>query len=281
MSNRWLSRAFENISVRLPGARFVLVKLADNANDDGICWPSISTLCRHTGFSERAVQGHIKTLVDLGVLEVLPRRFESGRRGTNEYRLIDDSTPAAESAGGVSPPAKNDTSSPADSARQVNPLKRTTTSPSLRSGDSARAVAPALPGFEFVEKEKPKTKPGGKHALPDDFAPNLDAAVAYWRKRGREDLVPLADEEATTFRAHYRKTGKEWKDWDAAWRSWYVQTPEHIRAPYAARVQATPERFTRTYVTAEDCAKWDEEDRLEAEAAAARRALKELEHVKH
>lgn len=45
-----------------PTAKAVLISLADNANDHGACWPSLSTISDRTCFSERAVQGAIKWL---------------------------------------------------------------------------------------------------------------------------------------------------------------------------------------------------------------------------
>lgn len=51
-----------------PTQKAVLISLADNANDDGFCWPSIPTICTRTCFSERAVHGAIKWLEDHGAL---------------------------------------------------------------------------------------------------------------------------------------------------------------------------------------------------------------------
>ena len=47
-----------------PTPKAVLVSLADNANDHGECWPSISTISERTCFSERAVQNAIHWLED-------------------------------------------------------------------------------------------------------------------------------------------------------------------------------------------------------------------------
>jgi len=51
-----------------PTAKSVLISLADNANDEGDCWPSIATIAMRTCFSERAVQGAIKWLETEGAL---------------------------------------------------------------------------------------------------------------------------------------------------------------------------------------------------------------------
>lgn len=46
----------------------VLISLADQANDDGYCWPSVKTISTRTCLSERAVQGAIKWLVGSGIV---------------------------------------------------------------------------------------------------------------------------------------------------------------------------------------------------------------------
>lgn len=47
----------------------VLISLADNANDQGVCWPSIATIARRVCASDRAVQNAIKWLESAKVLK--------------------------------------------------------------------------------------------------------------------------------------------------------------------------------------------------------------------
>lgn len=54
-------------------ARAVLVKLADNANDDGQAFPSVETIARETELSERAVQKALRALEQLGLLNATKR----------------------------------------------------------------------------------------------------------------------------------------------------------------------------------------------------------------
>ncbi|WP_152663972.1 helix-turn-helix domain-containing protein [Sphingomonas sp. SRS2] len=48
--------------------KIVLLALADCADDNGLCWPSIATLCRKVSKSDRTVQAAIKGLVLKGQL---------------------------------------------------------------------------------------------------------------------------------------------------------------------------------------------------------------------
>jgi hypothetical protein len=48
--------------------KIVLLALADCANDEGHCWPSVASLVRKCSKSERTIQASIKRLVDEGLL---------------------------------------------------------------------------------------------------------------------------------------------------------------------------------------------------------------------
>lgn len=45
-----------------PAAKLVLVKLADNANEQGLCWPSIELLVEHTELGQSTVYKHLAAL---------------------------------------------------------------------------------------------------------------------------------------------------------------------------------------------------------------------------
>jgi DNA-binding transcriptional ArsR family regulator len=84
MSIKAISWAFEQDTP--PTTKLVLLKLADNANDDGYCWPSQSTIARHTGLNRSTVNRHIKKLADAGLVEVIPRS-KDGVSLPNHYQL--------------------------------------------------------------------------------------------------------------------------------------------------------------------------------------------------
>ena len=46
----------------------VLISLADQANDDGVCWPSVNTISERTCLSERAVQEALSWLQKTGIV---------------------------------------------------------------------------------------------------------------------------------------------------------------------------------------------------------------------
>ena len=50
--------------------KLVLISLADQANDDGVCWPSIRRMSERTCLSDRAIRDAIVWLSESGVLAV-------------------------------------------------------------------------------------------------------------------------------------------------------------------------------------------------------------------
>ncbi|EIV3811569.1 helix-turn-helix domain-containing protein [Klebsiella aerogenes] len=51
-----------------PIRKLVLIKLADNANDNGECWPSYKHIADHCECSKSAVRDHIDALISMGLL---------------------------------------------------------------------------------------------------------------------------------------------------------------------------------------------------------------------
>lgn len=68
-------------------SKLVLVALADHANGDGYCWPSMKRIGRMAGLSDRTVAYHIAHLCEAGLVEKAHRkRYEGQYRGWH-YRL--------------------------------------------------------------------------------------------------------------------------------------------------------------------------------------------------
>ena len=81
MSIKVMTRVFDNEDIAAV-PRLVLLALADHADDDGICYPSVARLARRTGLSERALQSNFKKLVSAGLLRI---DKNAGPRGCNRY----------------------------------------------------------------------------------------------------------------------------------------------------------------------------------------------------
>jgi hypothetical protein len=67
--------------------KFVLVALADNADDDGVCWPGQKFVAGKTCLTRRSVSKSVSRLVELKLVEVQHRVDHLGRPISNVYRL--------------------------------------------------------------------------------------------------------------------------------------------------------------------------------------------------
>lgn len=67
------------------GELLVMLALADFANDQGECWPSIGRVAEKARMSERGVQKIVARLVEEGLLVVHPN---AGKKGTNLYVVM-------------------------------------------------------------------------------------------------------------------------------------------------------------------------------------------------
>jgi hypothetical protein len=81
MSVKIMSAIFDSKTLG-PTERLLMLALADHADDEGWCYPSIARLCERTGLSERAVQSHVKALSEAGYLAVTAN---AGPKGCNVY----------------------------------------------------------------------------------------------------------------------------------------------------------------------------------------------------
>lgn len=73
-----------------PMPKFVLVVLADAANDQGICWPRVSVIAGIVGVSTRTVQRALQLLARHGLITVEQRFRSDGSHSSNLYRLLLD-----------------------------------------------------------------------------------------------------------------------------------------------------------------------------------------------
>jgi Helix-turn-helix domain len=67
--------------------KIVLLRLADHANDQGICWPGKDTLAKVCCASKRTVDAAIANLEAAKLISVQRRRTEQGKNKSNMYEL--------------------------------------------------------------------------------------------------------------------------------------------------------------------------------------------------
>jgi hypothetical protein len=171
-------------AIDLPDSqKIVLLALADSANDEGHCWPSMATLAKKCSKGERTIQGVIKQLVDAGHLT----RKEVRGKGCNYY--VHPRTDCA----------------PADTA----PPQRTAKTPAAAADKPSRTVI--------------KTQKRARE-LTDDWEPLPFGANT--KSREVEDGWPPGERlvQLEHFRAHHKKKGGKFVDWQSAWSTWVLNS---------------------------------------------------------
>lgn len=185
------------IRVGNPLRKLVLIKLADNASDQGECWPSYQHIADQCEISKRSVMNHITALCESGLVKKVSRKGEKGN-SSNIYLLRLDG--AKDSPGGSAnnslPSATNSLGgagvalggSAGDSPRtshSFEPVKEPVNESTI--GASADASAPARsarqeysPEFEQAWQEYPKRAGGNSKS----------AAFKAWKARLREGIKP-------------------------------------------------------------------------------------------
>jgi len=211
-----------------PTQKAVLISLADNANDQGHCWPSIPTISERTCFSERAVHRAIRWLEEHGLVTA----DRSNGRHTR-YVITPESFSAPESA--AEPPHLRHpriSGTTADAAvqppqmRQEPPQMRQEPLPEVRSNrkEPSRTTKKAttrpkkltfdqwmesLHGSEAVPAADPIFDWAEKAGIPDSF---LELAWLAFADRFTENEEKTYANWRATFR-NYVKNG-----WLDLWR---------------------------------------------------------------
>ncbi|HIG5018026.1 helix-turn-helix domain-containing protein, partial [Klebsiella pneumoniae] len=153
--------------------KLVLIKLADNANDKGECWPSYQHIADQCECSKSAVRNHIDALEDMGLLKRENRVGVNNGKGntSNVYYLNLDATPMPSKSTGVcheiAPPMPSDGTPPMppDGTRTSHSFEPVTEPDSL----SARG--------QFISeaaKRRIGISPNGEIPFPPAFKPSAD-----------------------------------------------------------------------------------------------------------
>ncbi|MBP8291458.1 MAG: helix-turn-helix domain-containing protein [Caldilineaceae bacterium] len=153
MSVKIMARVWDD-SMHTGSALLMLLAIADHANDEGVCWPSVETLAAKARVQARQAQNLIAHLVESGELAV---QRGAGRRNTSIYvvtiggkgatqRAIDYAEKVQSSAEKVQSSAEKVQSSALKGAIAIapDPLEPSI-EPSLEPLERAAALPPAPP----------------------------------------------------------------------------------------------------------------------------------------
>lgn len=176
-----------SIKVGNPLRKLVLIKLADNANDNGECWPSYQHIADHCECSKSAVKEHISALIKLGLMTKENRVGVNNGKGntSNVYRLHLTSTPVPPESTGGSP----------ESTPPVPPAGTRTS-------------------HSFEPVKEPLDNKKKLSSMPEGFSPS-----ASHQKMAEEYGISL-QEEFDKFTDHHISKGSKFIDWNRALNTW-------------------------------------------------------------
>ncbi|MDM9556038.1 helix-turn-helix domain-containing protein [Pseudomonas asiatica] len=188
-----------------PLRKLVLIKLADNANDMGECWPSYQHVADQCEISKRSVMNHINTLCVAGLLRKEIRKGGPKGNSSNVYYLT--LTGAADSLGVV---------------QQIHQGSAAGSSPSAADSLGGSAGAAPRTSHSFESVKEPVTEPVATQA---EAVVAEGIVVPFTAQQPRceipADMPGPKDQSCKTFKAWanyamaYRKRYHAWPVWNA------------------------------------------------------------------
>lgn len=200
-----------------PTQKLVLLSLADNANDQGECYPSIAQIAARTCLSIRAVRVAVRSLEDSGIVE------SAARSGTSTTYLLN-----------VEPRQEMPT------RQQVPPRQEMPTTPARRAAPPRQQVPPTPAAGAAEPSLNRQLNRQGTVNKPDDVPASTWSDFLAIRKAKRSPLTATAlrgiEREAakaglTLAEAIAKCCERGWQGFEAAW----VSTPPARAAPPASR----------------------------------------------
>ena len=126
MSNEALT-AVAKADIRPSGRKFVMMALADYADEEWSCFPSVDQLAAYTSQGNKTVRDHLDALEELGILTRERQRRKDGTLGRYRFKIQRQNLPVAKSARGEKQPK------PAADFAAHNPQLEPSYTSSLRS----------------------------------------------------------------------------------------------------------------------------------------------------
>ncbi|EGL1486298.1 helix-turn-helix domain-containing protein [Salmonella enterica subsp. enterica serovar Infantis] len=204
MSMNLMAKAM-NIKVGNPLRKLVLIKLADNANDNGECWPSYQHIADQCEVSRSTVKSHIRALEDMGLLKREFRRKGELNQSNVFYLTLDNAQQIQPESGGAGAARGG-----AGAARGGAGAARGGAGAAL--GGGAGAAPRTYHSFEPVKEPlERKKKPS---SMPEGFSPS-----ASHQKMAEEFGISLQD-EFDKFTDHHLSKGSKFIDWSRALNTW-------------------------------------------------------------
>lgn len=211
------------LKVGNPTRKLVLLKLADNANDKGECFPSYQHIADHCEVSRRSVISHIDVLIKMGLVEKKLRKNQDGS-SSNLYILhlekgSENISPPSER---ISPPSENGSLPPSEN---ISPITNHSINQSINHIDLS------------LQTKTPATSPAKKFSFTEMDLAMAKEMFARIQKLNPNHKQPNFDAWANDIRLLGERDGKsypeiidlfEWANQDRFWQA-NILSPRKLR----------------------------------------------------
>lgn len=211
------------LKVGNPTRKLVLLKLADNANDKGECFPSYQHIADHCEVSRRSVISHIDALIKMGLVEKKSRKNQDGS-SSNLYILhlekgSENISPPSER---VSPPSENGSLPPSEN---ISPITNHSINQSINHIDLS------------LQTKTPATSPAKKFSFTEMDLAMAKEMFARIQKLNPNHKQPNFEAWANDIRLLGERDGKsypeiielfEWANQDRFWQA-NILSPRKLR----------------------------------------------------
>lgn len=210
------------LKVGNPLRKLVLLKLADNANDQGECWPSYQHIADQCEIGRSTVKGHVRALEEMGMLRREYRRKGELNQSNLFHLRLDEKEYKQPSKGGAG----------SDLGHQVTEVGQ-----ELTEGGSAAALGGGAAADPRISHSlEPVIEP-----VNESKSIGTSAKAAEPSRNAKQDYSPEFEE---AWQAYPKRAGGNPKP--SAWKSWSARIREGVKP---ADMQAGVKRYAN-YVTA-------------------------------
>ncbi|EEI0457522.1 helix-turn-helix domain-containing protein [Salmonella enterica] len=211
MSMNLMAKAM-SIKVGNPLRKLVLIKLADNANDEGECWPSYQHIADQCEVSRSTVKSHIRALEDMGLLKREFRRKGELNQSNVFYLTLDNAQQIPPESGGAGADLGGAGADLGGAGADLGGAGADLGGAGADLGGGAGAAPRTYHSFEPVKEPlERKKKPS---SMPEGFSPS-----ASHQKMAEEFGISLQD-EFDKFTDHHLSKGSKFIDWNRALNTW-------------------------------------------------------------
>jgi len=188
--------------------KLVLISLADQANDDGVCWPSVPRMVERTCLSERAIRNAIEWLEAEGFLSV-QRRFNK----SNLYTITPSN--AARGAGGASGAGVAASGAGLDLHDVPTNRNRTIKEPSVAGAGAKTATADSQ---EYLERITRHERANQSVTMSVTWKPSGQFPALLMRAGIPAER--FTDEVLAKFQIHHNGTTNRQNKWESLLVNW-------------------------------------------------------------